>query len=172
MMVNDVTAGRRDPHMFSVLKDSQALLVLMYSKDPTPRTTVDPMQYDDVVVTVKDFLRERVKRAVKEGIAIGRIVLDPGLGHFLSSDPKYSFDVLARLPEFAELGCPLFVSPSRKSFLAGEEKLKTVDRLPGTIAASALAAQNGAHYIRTHDVLEVRRGCEIAQAIIQQRRPN
>ncbi|MBI3332250.1 dihydropteroate synthase [Candidatus Peregrinibacteria bacterium] len=162
MMVNDVTAGRRDPQIFSMLKDSQALLVLMYSKDPTPRTTIEPKQYDDVVEEVKAFLSERTKRAVKEGIAVGRIVLDPGLGHFVSSDPRYSFEILARLREFSDLGSPIFVSPSRKSFLAGEENLKTADRLPGTIAASALAVLNGAQYIRTHDPLEVRRGCEIA----------
>ena len=161
MMVNDVTAGRRDPRMFSVVKDSQALLVLMYAKDPTPRTTVDPAQYDDVVLTIKKFLAQRKERAIKEGIAAGRIVLDPGLGHFVSSDPRYSFEILARLEEFADLGCPLFVSPSRKSFLAGSENVKTADRLPGTIAASALAILNGAQYIRTHDPLHVRRGCEV-----------
>lgn len=170
MMVNDVTAGRRDPQMFRVLKDSQALMVLMYAKDPTPRTTIESKQYEDVVGTIKKFLAERKERAIQEGIAAGRIILDPGLGHFVSSGPKYSFEILARLEEFLDLGCPLFVSPSRKSFLAGSENLKTIDRLPGTIVASALAVLNGAQYIRTHDVLEVKRGCKVALSIRAQKR--
>ena len=99
------------------------------------------------------------------GVPQANIILDPGLGHFVSSDARYSFEILARLNEFQELGCPLFVSPSRKSFLAGPEKLKTAERLPGTIAASVIAVLNGATFIRTHDVAEVRRACEIAEAV-------
>ncbi|MDD5075142.1 MAG: dihydropteroate synthase, partial [Candidatus Peribacteraceae bacterium] len=93
--------------------------------------------------------------------------LDPGLGHFVSGDPKYSFEILARLDEVAALGSPVLVSPSRKSFLAGRELLKASGRLPGTIAASAIAVLHGAGYIRTHDVEPVRRACEIAEAVRQ-----
>lgn len=165
-MVNDVTAGRSDKQMFSTLaKYPEVPVVLMYSKDATPRTTVEAKYYDNVVDTVKSFLRERKDEAVHQGISADRIILDPGLGHFVSSNPEFSFQIIARLSEFLELGSPLFISPSRKSFLEGKEKLPTAERLSGTIAASSLAVQNGASYIRTHDVLEVRRACEIAFAI-------
>ena len=165
-MVNDVTAGRgSNGAIFDVIKNSDVSLVLMYAKDATPRTTIDPRQYDDVVATIKSFLADRKKAAVAAGIDSKKIILDPGLGHFVSGDAKYSFEILARLKEFTDLGCPIFISPSRKSFLAGSENLGTADRLPGTIAASALAVMNGAYYIRTHDVLEVRRACEIAASM-------
>ncbi len=164
-MVNDVTAGRSDSKLFPVIAESSVRLVLMFSKDPTPRTTVARTQYEDVVASVSAFLRERRDAAIAAGIPRERIILDPGMGHFVSSDPQYSFQLLARLRELESLGCPLFVSPSRKSFLAGAENLQTADRLPGTIAASAIAVLNGASYIRTHDVLEVRRACETAAAI-------
>ncbi|OGJ55716.1 dihydropteroate synthase [Candidatus Peribacteria bacterium RIFCSPHIGHO2_02_FULL_52_16] len=165
-MVNDVTAGRgSNGAIFDVVKNADASLVLMYSKDATPRTTIDPKQYDDVVATIKSFLEDRKKIAIASGIDSKKIILDPGLGHFVSGDAKYSFEILARLKEFADLGCPIFISPSRKSFLAGSENLATADRLPGTIAASALAVANGAYYIRTHDVLEVRGACEIAASM-------
>lgn len=167
MMVNDVTAGRADREMFSVVASSSAILVLMYAKDPTPRTTIEDRQYEDVVRTVSDFLRERKAQAVKAGIAEERIILDPGLGHFISSDANYSFEIIRRLREFQALGCPILLSPSRKSFLAGPENLPPSERLPGTIAASAVAVLNGASYIRTHDVKEVRRGCEVALALTQ-----
>ncbi len=165
-MINDVTAGRGDSAMFSVLAPAPSVeLVLMFAKDATPRTTINETQYKDVIVMVSAFLKERRDAAVAAGIDARRIWLDPGLGHFVSSDPQYSFALIARLREFSPLGHRLFLSPSRKSFVAGSEKLKTVDRLPGTIAASALAVFNGASAIRTHDVLEVRRACEIAYSI-------
>nr|8D5H_A Chain A, folP-SMZ_B27 [uncultured bacterium]8D5H_B Chain B, folP-SMZ_B27 [uncultured bacterium] len=166
-MINDVSAGRADPKLFGVVARSNAQIVLMYSKDTDPHTSFDERQYVDVVRTVYDFLAERKKAAMSAGIPADRIILDTGLGHFVSSDPQYSFQLLAHLSDFQDLGCKLFLSPSRKSFLAGNELLKTADRLPGTIAASAIAVLHGADYIRTHDVLEVRRGCEIATAINQ-----
>jgi len=162
MMINDVTAGRGDPDMFSAIRDASVKLVLMHAKDATPRTTIQDVQYDDVVGTVKDFVTHRKSAALAAGISSDRIILDPGLGHFVSSDATYSFEILERLREFTELGCPVLVSPSRKSFLAGRENLPVVERLPGTIAASVIAALNGAAHIRTHDVKEVKRGCEIA----------
>lgn len=165
MMINDVTAGRADPELLQVVAQSDASLVLMFSKDPSPRTTIAETQFEDVVATVKTFLHDRKEAAVAAGVSADRIILDTGLGHFVSSDARYSFAILARLREFAGLGCPIFLSPSRKSFLAGSENLRTADRLPGTIAASAIAVLHGATYIRTHDVKEVRRGCEIAVAL-------
>lgn len=156
VIVNDVTAGRGDPDMLATVANTQASLVLMYSKDPTARTTIHEQHYSDVVATVKAFLHERMKKAEEAGIPLSRIILDPGLGHFISSLPEYSFEILDRLREFSGLGCPLLLSPSRKSFLAGPEKLPVSQRLPVTVAASVLAAKNGATYIRTHDVREVR----------------
>lgn len=165
-MINDVSAGRKDPAMFTVIKDSKALYVLMYSKD-IPPTMITEKTYDDVVGTVFTFLKERSEAAVSAGIPKERLILDPGLGFFIGTDAAYSLQILAKLDKFGALGFPLYVSPSRKSFLAGMEKLLPADRLPGTIAASAIAVLSGARYIRTHDVLDVKRGCEIAEAIRQ-----
>lgn len=170
-MINDVTAGRGDNEMFSIVAGyPDAKYVLMYAKDQTARTTKKPVQYPDVVGAVSDFLITRANVAVGAGVSQDNLVLDPGMGHFLSGDPRYSFEVLARLPEIVSLGYPVFISASRKSFLAGEEKLPVVDRLPGTVAASAIAVLHGAAYIRTHDVQEVRRGCEISNQIKMLRR--
>lgn len=169
-IVNDVTAGRADAELFGVAAEANAQLVLMYSKDGTPRTTKDPKQYDDVITAIREFLEQRVVAAKAAGVAQESIILDPGMGHFISSDAQYSLAVLARLSELAALGYPLYLSPSRKSFLAGSEKLPPADRLPGTVAASAIAVLHGASYIRTHDIIQVRRGCEIAAGIREQMR--
>ena len=160
MMVNDVTAGRGDPEMFSVLRNADVKIVLMFAKELPPLAKIHNTRYDDVVSTVFEFLRERKRVAMESGIGVPRIILDPGLGFFISSDARYSFQILAHLKRFTEFDCPIFVSPSRKSFLAGAAKLSPDDRLPATIAASAIAVLNGATYIRTHDVAAVKRGCE------------
>lgn len=164
-IVNDVTAGRGDRDLFAVVAKAGVRLILMYAKDPTPRTTVEERRYDDVVMTIKKFLAERKEAALAAGIDSSKIILDPGLGHFVSALPDYSFQIIARLREFEDLGCPLFVSPSRKSFLAGAEQLPTTDRLPATLAVSAIAVLHGAAYIRTHDVAATRRAVEAAERI-------
>jgi dihydropteroate synthase len=165
-LINDVTAGRGDPEMFSILAPSSAKIVLMYAKDTTPRTTVREVEYDDVIATVHTFLSERIQGAQGQGIAKERIILDPGLGHFISSRACYSYEILARLEELRDLDCPLFVSPSRKSFLALDQNLPSAERLPGTIAASVIAVLSGAQYIRTHDVRAVKQACRVAQQIL------
>lgn len=154
-MMNDVSAGRADPAMFGLIADAGCPYVIMYSKDPTPRTTKRDQQYDDVVKTIREFLNERIAAAKKYGITESQIVIDPGLGHFVSSDPKYSFEILARLGEFADLA-PILVSPSRKSFLAGPLSLPPSKRLPATLEATVLAVKKGAALIRTHDPKETR----------------
>ncbi len=168
-MVNDVTAGRGDREMFRALAAASGVtLVLMYAKDQTPRTTIAEHHYEDVIGTITAFLRERRDAAIAAGVSQERIILDPGLGHFVSSDPHYSFTILARLGEFTALQCPILVSPSRKSFLAGSQNLKVADRLPGTIAASAIAVLHGARFVRTHDIAAVRCGCEVAMNILRE----
>lgn len=164
-LINDITAGRGDERMLQTIAASEALYCMMYAKDSTPRTTVEARAYADVIKDISLFLLERVQAARTAGIPDQRIILDPGLGHFVSSDPQYSFQIIARLEKICERGFPVLVSPSRKSFLAGLEQLPTKERLPGTLAASAIAVTHGAQFIRTHDVSAVARACEIAAAI-------
>lgn len=154
-MINDVTAGRGDPQMFPVIAGAGCPYVMMYSKDSSARTTVAPVQYDDVIGTIHAFLEERVHVAEAAGIHRSQIIVDPGLGHFVSSDPQYSFRILHSLRSFTDLG-PVLVSPSRKSFLAGPRHLPPKDRLPATLEASSIAVKNGAAFVRTHDVKEMR----------------
>ncbi len=168
VMINDVTAGRGDPKMFEVLSESDVKLVLMFSKDDSARTTIDEIQYDDVIADIISFLQERIEEAKASGIDQSRIIIDPGMGHFVSSDSQYSFQIIRELERFKEIGLPIFISPSRKSFLAGPENLPPSERLPGTIVSSAIAAKNGATYIRTHDVAPVRRGCDTVTHLAQQ----
>lgn len=152
-MVNDVTAFRGDSKMAKLVAAKGVPVVLMYSKDKTPRTTKRKFQYKDVLEYVFDFLSARVEFALKNGVKPGQIIVDPGMGAFVSGDPKYSFEILKRLSELKSLGCPILVGPSRKSFLGG----KLEERLPGTIAACTIAIKNGASFLRVHDVKECKK---------------
>ena len=156
-MVNDVTAGRGDPRMFEVIARAGCPYVMMRSKDDAPRTTKRDVQYTDVMRTIHAFFEERIAAALRAGMRKEHIILDPGLGHFVSSDPRYSWEILERLEELSDLGCPILVSPSRKSFTAKTPHEPPSERLPGTLEATRIALKHGASIIRTHDVGETRR---------------
>lgn len=157
-MVNDVTALRGDLQMAAVVAQAKVPVVLMYSKDSTARTTREEVRYEDVVATVRSFLEERVVAVERAGIARDQIVIDPGMGAFVSGDPRYSVELLRRLRELEVLKCPILVGASRKGFIqqlgagCGPE-----DRLEGSLAAATIALLNGAHIVRAHDVRETRR---------------
>lgn len=142
--VNDVTAGRGDERIFEVAAKAGAPMVLMYSKQNSPRTDREMVQYDDVMKTVKDFLRERVALALAAGVK--EIIVDPGMGAFVSGEPAYSFEILERIEELRELGCPILVGTSRKGFL-GDDRL-------GMTLLTTLQLAGRVDYLRVHDVTE------------------
>lgn len=160
-MINDVTALRGDAKMASVLAKSKCEVVMMYSKDTTARTTREKLAYDDVMETVISFLEERVDYAVAKGISRDRLILDPGMGAFVSGDAKYSFEILRRLKELQIFGLPILVGTSQKSFLGG----KIDERREGTLASSCVAYMNGASILRVHDVGAARRGLDAVWAM-------
>lgn len=159
-MINDITAGRGDPRMFELIAKSGCPYVLMYSKDASARTTKQEKEYADVLTTIHTFLEERIALAKRAGISTSQIIIDPGLGHFVSSIPSYSFQILEHLEHFKDLA-PIFISPSRKSFLAGPENLPVSKRLSATLAATKTATQHGASFIRTHDVLATKQVIDV-----------
>jgi dihydropteroate synthase len=124
---------------------------------------------------VKAFLEERLSFAVRAGVSEERIMLDPGIG--FGKTIAHNLTLLERLGELAELGRPLVVGTSRKSFLgriladaAGEsEPVATAQRLPGTIATNVLALERGASIFRVHDVAPVRDALAVAAATLDRR---
>lgn len=147
-LINDVTALRGDEKMAGVLADAGVKVVLMYAKDKSARTTANPVEYEDVVKTIKSFLIARIEFAISRGVRRENIIIDPGMGAFVSANPKYSWEILARLREFEELGCPILIGASRKSFLGGELK----ERLKPGLRAAKIAVENGAQILRVHNV--------------------
>jgi dihydropteroate synthase len=162
-IVNDVTALRGDPEMASLCAERSATVVLMHMLGE-PRTMQQDPRYDDVVVEVKAFLAERLEAAVAAGIDEERVWLDPGIG--FGKTGAHNMELLRRLGELRELGRPLVVGTSRKSFIGKVDGSPADQRLGGTIASSVLAAAEGADVLRVHDVAEVRQALTVAAAIL------
>ena len=162
-IVNDVTALRGDPEMAPLCADRGTTVVLMHMLG-TPRTMQRDPVYDDVVADVKAFLAERIEAALVVGMAEERIWLDPGIG--FGKTAEHNMELLRRLPELAELGRPLVVGTSRKSFIGRVDGSDSDHRLGGTIASSVLAAAAGAEVLRVHDVAEVGQALAVATAVL------
>jgi dihydropteroate synthase len=170
-LVNDVSAFRADPAIAGLVADSGAECCLMHMLGE-PRTMQRDPSYGDVVAEVKAFLEERLRFAVDEGVAEERVLLDPGIG--FGKTVAHNLELLRRLGELVELGRPLVIGTSRKSFLgrigadaAGlAEPLDARHRLAGTIATNVLALERGASVFRVHDVAPVREALAVAAATL------
>jgi dihydropteroate synthase len=162
-IVNDVTALRGDADMAGLCAERGATVVLMHMLGE-PRTMQRDPRYDDVVADVKAFLAERLEAAVAAGIDEGRIWLDPGIG--FGKTGTHNMELLRRLRELRELGWPLVIGTSRKSFIGKVDGSAADQRLGGTIASSILAAAEGADVLRVHDVAEMRQALTVAAAIL------
>jgi dihydropteroate synthase len=162
-IVNDVTALRGDGEMAGLCADRGATVVLMHMLG-SPRTMQENPVYEDVVDEVKAFLAERVEVAVAAGVEEERIWLDPGIG--FGKTAAHNLELLRRLGELRELGRPLVIGTSRKSFIGRVDGSDAGERLGGTIASSVLAAAEGAEVLRVHDVAEVGQAMAVATAIL------
>ncbi len=162
-IVNDVTALRGDAAMAALCAERGATVVLMHMLGE-PRTMQEDPRYGDVVAEVKSFLAERLEAATAAGIAEERVWLDPGIG--FGKTAAHNMELLRRLGELRELGRPLVIGTSRKSFIGRVDGSAAGERLGGTIASSVLAAAEGAEVLRVHDVAEVRQALAVAAAIL------
>jgi dihydropteroate synthase len=162
-IVNDVTALRHDPEVGALCAERGVGLVLMHMQGD-PRTMQANPTYDDVVDDVKAFLAERLQVAVDAGVAAKRIWLDPGIG--FGKTLEHNLELLRRLGELRELGRPLVVGASRKSFIGKIDGSAVGDRLGGSVASSVIAAIEGAEVLRVHDVAETAQAVAVANAIL------
>jgi dihydropteroate synthase len=169
-ILNDISALRVDPNLAGVAARAHAPMILMHMRG-TPRTMQHGPFARDVIRDVMTGLREAVARARHAGLAKSHILLDPGIG--FGKTHEQNFEILARLPELARLGCPLVLGTSRKAFLGkalahpGEPDLPPGERLLGTAATVTASILGGAHIVRVHDVAEIARVARVADAILE-----
>jgi dihydropteroate synthase len=171
-IVNDVSGLRTDPDLAEAARRGRAPLILMHMRG-TPQTMRRGPFARDVIRDVKAGLRDSLARAKKAGISRARVLLDPGIG--FGKKYEQNFEILARLSEFASLGCPIVVGTSRKAFLgralAGTDgkAAPTEERFLGTATTVTAAVLGGAHIVRVHDVAEIVRVVRVADQIVKAR---
>ena len=147
--INDISAGRFDPDMAPLAAERRCPVVLMHSRD-RPQTMQEKPWYDDVVAEVVAELRQAIERFTATGVSSGNLVLDPGIG--FAKRPEDNLTLLGRLERLCELGLPVLVGTSRKSFVGQVTGRPVEERLHGTLGSMAAAYVHGARLFRVHDV--------------------
>jgi len=162
-IINDVTALTGDGMSLGVAASSDAFIVLMHIRGEPQTMQRDP-SYDDAVLDIHDYLSQRVAACEAAGIDRARLALDPGIG--FGKTVEHNLQLLDSLAIYHDLGCPLLLGVSRKSFIA---KLSSgeapKERLAGSLAAALAGLERGVQILRVHDVKETRQAIAIWDAI-------
>ena len=152
-ILNDVWGLERSPALADLAASRGCALVLMHNQDGTEYT-------HDLMDEIKHFLRRAVERALSAGVPKERVIVDPGIGFGKTAD--HNWEVLRRFTELKELGQPILIGTSRKSFIGKLLDLPVDDRLEGTMATVVAAVLRGADIVRVHDVAQMTRAVRVA----------
>ena len=160
--VNDIWALRQNGSIDAVLESNHCGVVLMHMQRDPLTMQFNP-DYQDVIVEVKQFLKDRAELLIFKGVDRKRIAIDPGFGFGKSLD--HNLKMLANFAEFSSLGFPVLAGISRKSMLGKVTGKDTNERVAASIAAAVMAADRGANIVRVHDVAETVDALKLWEAI-------
>ena len=152
-ILNDVWGLTRSPALAELAAARGRALVLMHNQDGTDYA-------GDLMEEIKRFLAAAASRAVAAGMPPEKVIVDPGIG--FGKTAEHNWEVMRRFAELKELGHPVLVGTSRKSFIGKLLDLPVTDRLEGTAATVAAAVLRGADIVRVHDVLQMTRVVRVA----------
>ena len=161
-MVNDISGMTFDPNMVDIIKESGLPVVIMHIKG-TPKNMQKNPYYEDLMQELTEYFEERKKFARAKGILDQQIILDPGIG--FGKRLQDNFQLLRELKKIVDMGFPVLIGPSRKSFIGLTLDLPVDQRLEGTAAAVTTGILKGARIVRVHDVKEMKRVALITDAI-------
>ncbi|KAF9579791.1 trifunctional dihydropteroate synthetase, partial [Lunasporangiospora selenospora] len=171
-LINDVSAGRRDPAMYSVMAKWNVPVCLMHMRGDSKSmmAMTDYGGSNDVIKEIDQDLSRSVQRAIEAGVRRWNIIVDPGIG--FAKDCEQNLQVLRRLPDLIQSptsalnGYPCLMGPSRKAFIGTlTQQQDATKRTWGTAAACTASVAGGAHIIRVHDVKEIRDVIKVSDAI-------
>ena len=146
-IINDISGGTIDQEMFPVMAQLQVPYVLMHMRG-TPETMTSLTDYQNVTAEVLEWMARRIDELRQLGVA--DIIADPGFGFAKTVEQNY--ELLARLEAFHALDAPLLVGVSRKRMIFTPLQCKADEALNGTTVINTIALQQGAHFLRVHDV--------------------
>jgi len=150
-IINDVSAFTYDSEMLNVALKYQPGIILMHMQG-TPKTMQENPHYQNVTEEVKAFLYDRARTLISAGIDKESIAIDPGIG--FGKTLEHNVKLLAEMDSLQQLGYPIVVGVSRKSFIGKITGREVSERLAGTIAAVVFCILKGANILRVHDVKE------------------
>ncbi len=163
--LNDIE-GFAEPSLYPELAKSPAKLVVMHSVQGRGKATRLAVPPSEIFDRACRFFDARIGALTEAGVARARLILDPGMGFFLSDDPETSFEMLRRISDLkTAFALPVLISVSRKSFLRKITRRAPGEAGPATLAAELFAVLKGADYIRTHDPAALRDGLVVWQAL-------
>jgi dihydropteroate synthase len=164
-IINDVSGGRNDTDMMRLIAGHpEVKYCIMYCKNPSGHADQDESKNpEDIMQTLVQFFDETLERTRRAGVHDEQIILDPGMGSFISTDPLDSIRVLHSLETLKhKYSLPLLIGTSRKWFLGKLSPDKWPgDRLASSIVSSLYALNQWADYVRVHDVYEMKQAIEI-----------
>ncbi len=149
-IINDISALRFDEGMVKVLQKYPNVPIILMHMLGTPRTMQKKPSYEDTIEDIMEFFQERIDHCISNKINKNRIILDPGIG--FGKRQRDNLIILKKFFEFKSFGLPVLLGASRKSFIGKIYDSKPENRLEGSLAATALAFQNGIDIVRVHDV--------------------
>lgn len=149
--INDISAGRFDGKMIEVIAETGCKIILMHSRG-TPQTMQDNPDYEDVVIEVITELMDSVNRFKSGGVSDKQILIDPGIGFAKTFD--HNITLMKNLDRIVDLGYPVVIGTSRKSFIGTITGKGVDERLGGSLATVAAAWRKGVEVYRVHDVAE------------------
>ena len=161
-IINDISALRFDSKIADVAVEHDVPMVLMHMKG-TPKVMQLNPSFHSVMDEIKEFMRDRVEFAVFKGVARDGIIIDPGIG--FGKTTEHNYEIIRKLGELKELGMPILIGTSRKSFIGNTLGLDVDERLEGTLATITMCIMNGADIVRVHDVKEAMRTVRMTDAI-------
>ena len=155
-ILNDISGGTFDKNIFNVVKDFNAGMVIMHTKDK-PKTMQESPFYNEVVSEVYDYLTTQTGIAAEVGI--NKIIIDPGIG--FGKRIEDNLNLIERLEDFRSLGFPILIGLSRKSFIGNILNLPVEERDDVTTVLNSFSLGNGARIIRTHNFKQGIQTCKI-----------
>ena len=159
--INDIQ-GFPFPEFYPDLAKSSCKLIVMHSVQRLGTATIIETKPEEVLSSMMIFFEERINALTNAGIARERLILDPGMGYFLGSNPESSILMLKRFEEIKErFSLPVMIAVSRKSFLGKICGVDAKNQLAPTLAAEIFAYKKGADYLRTHDVKSLSQALKI-----------
>jgi dihydropteroate synthase len=159
-IINDISAGRFDEGMLSVVSKHRAPFIIMHMKGLPSDMQREP-HYENVTTEVMDFFAERIEACSKAGI--NDTILDPGFG--FGKSIAHNYTLLRNLSYFAQLNLPVVAGVSRKGMICKVLGVNPEDALNGTTIVNTIALMKGAHILRVHDVKEAEQAIKVVQTL-------